>query len=402
MKVLFISQVFPFPLDTGSRNHIYHWLKALSQKHSVDFMDLEATSSPRATIEGLPNVTVIPLGKLPGKRLKDRVLRLIRSVLTGTPATALVGVTETAKARIKAIRKTCPYGAIVLCESSSGVYAPMLRGVAPTILLKHSVHAVDAKEERKRRGAFSPRWIIEEWVVRRFEARTCRAASVVCAVNTEDATELDRLYRLKKPAVAIPVGVDLDAFPGRGSTPQGKTIGFFGNMAWAANIDAVHWFAKEIMPEVNKIHPDAIFRVIGIGSEQLRKSLTDPHLEFAGRVASIPEAMADVSIGVVPIVSGTGIRFKLLEMLSIGLPIVTTSLGKLGTECLHGQHVMVADDPVTFAEMVNLLLSDSGLRQTLSQRAIELAKRHSWNAIFNRIQELSEETIGEKSDGSAN
>jgi len=395
MKVLFISQVFPFPLDTGSRNHIYHWLKALSQKHSLDLMDLEATSSSRPALEGLPNVTVISLGKPPGRRLRDRVLRLIRSVLSGTPATALVGVTDAAMARIKEIRKTCPYGTIVLCESSSGVYAPMLRGVAPTILLKHSVHAVDAREERKRRGAFSPRWIIEEWVVRQFEARTCRAASVVCAVNTEDATELDRLYRLKKPTVAIPVGVDLDAFPRRVSAPRTRTIGFFGNMTWAANIDAVNWFAKEIMPEVNRTHPDAIFRVIGLGSEHLRKSLTDPHLEFAGRVASIPEAMADISVGVVPIVSGTGIRFKLLEMLSMGLPIVTTSLGKLGTDCVDGQHVMVADEPTKFAEMVNLLLSDSGLRETLSQRAVELAKGHSWNAIFGRIQDLVDNVIGE-------
>lgn len=101
--------------------------------------------------------------------------------------------------------------------------------------------------------------------------------------------------------------------------------------------------------------------------------------------------MKDAVIGVVPVISGTGVRLKLLEMLSLGIPIATTSLGALGTGCVHGEHALIADDPGLFSAAVIALLDDPGLRQKLSRSGSELVKMHSWQSSYPRILNVLEE-----------
>jgi len=267
------------------------------------------------------------------------------------------------------------------------------------VLLKHSVHAIDAHDVRSRKGRLHPRWILEERIARRFESGTCRAATVVCCVTREDAVQLISRYGLSNPVEPIPVGVDLTQFPHRGCDPNTKTIGFFGNLTWGANVDAVQWFCREVLPRVWQAHPDAKFLVAGIGSEELRPLSEDGRVQFVGRVPSIPEAMKEVSVGVVPIKSGTGIRFKLLEMLSMGIPTVSTSLGVEGTSCLHGQDLLIADDADKFSSSISTLLSNESLRRNLAASGTRVASAHSWANIYPKILALLDLTLQQGLEG---
>jgi glycosyltransferase involved in cell wall biosynthesis len=396
MKLLFIAQTFPYPSDTGSRNLIFHWLDAASRANDVHLLWMGDSAQGKEGIPGLPRVRVSCIEASPAMEMSARIRRFAEAVAIGIPPTSLAGMTRAARNEIlRHVRADKP-DLVVLAENVVAGYSPILAAYAPVVLFKHSVQAVDARDERRRHGMWHPRWILEEWMARRFEAKTCHAAKVVCTVNAEDAADLAQRYRLPRPAKVVSIGVDLSQFPNRDKDPGGQVIGFFGNLTWGANIDAVRWFANEIMPKVSSVHPDAMFRVIGGGGEDLRKNFSSPHLEFTGRVTSIPEAMADVAVGVVPVVTGTGIRFKLLEMLSMGIPTVTTSLGNLGTGCVHGEHVLIADDADGFAHAVNALLSDSSLRAKLSREASVIAKEFSWEEIFEEIRGLIQEAVSKR------
>jgi glycosyltransferase involved in cell wall biosynthesis len=280
------------------------------------------------------------------------------------------------------------YELIVLTENVVAGFASLLGATAPVLLVKHSVHAVDAADQRRRQGEHHPRWMLEEHIVKRFEAESCRAATVVCCVTREDADQLVQRYRLSNPVEPIPIGVDLSQFPCRGNDPNTKLIGFFGNLTWGANVDAVRWFCHEVLPLVWRTHPDAGFVVLGPGSDQLRSLSQDARVRFFGRVPSIPEAMKSVSVGVTPIISGTGIRFKLLEMLSMGIPTVSTNLGAEGTHCVDGEHLLIADNAETFARSVDTLLRDAALRQRLAASGARLASACSWESIYPKILEV--------------
>jgi polysaccharide biosynthesis protein PslH len=390
LRVLVIAQTFPYPPDTGSRNVIYHWLRALSETHEVDLLSVDPSAEAPEEIAALPSIRIMNAGQLPGMSLRQRLVRFACSIRQGIPAASLAGMSPRSWEFVARIGNRELYDVVVLPENSTAGYVPLLRGAAPVVLYKHSVHAVDACEDRHRHGALHPRLLLEEWIVRRFEANSCRAADLVCAVNTEDAQDLQRRYRLVNPVQVIPIGVDLSIFPRRRSEPGGRVIGFVGNLSWAANKDAVSWFAHRILPKVCESFPDAVFRVIGPGGDDLQREISDPRVVFAGRVSSVAQELEAVTVGVVPVVSGTGVRFKLLEFLSVGVPAVTTSLGRLGTRCVHDKHVLVANDPEDFARAVTLLLSDGALRKRLSVEGAAIARELSWDTISVTIRHAVE------------
>jgi glycosyltransferase involved in cell wall biosynthesis len=396
MKVLFIAQPFPYPPDTGSRNLIYHWLEAASRAHDVHLLWIGDPFQGKERIPELPGVRIDCIEGAPSLQMSARARRLAGGVAMGIPPTSLVGMTRGARSEVLRHIRADNSDVVVLTENVVAGYAPIVFDFAPIVLFKHSVHAVDAKDARRRNGMWHPRWMLEEWMVRRFEARTCHAATVVCTVNAEDAADLARRYRLVRPAEIVPIGVDLSRFPNRESDPGGHVIGFFGNMSWGANSDAANWFVDRILPIVWEKIPSAEFRVIGPGSDRIALKANDSRIVRHGP-SHIPDAMKDAVIGVVPVVSGTGVRLKLLEMLSLGIPVVTTSLGALGTGCIHGKHALIADDAASFSAAVVALLGDPALRQKLTRAGSKLIQMHSWQSFYPRILAVLEEAFVHRS-----
>ncbi len=392
MKALLIAQPFPYPPNTGSRNLIFHWLDAASRAHDVHLLWIGDPRDGKDRISELPGVRIDSITAIPAAEPLARVRRFAAAVALGIPPTSLAGMTSTARSEILRHVRTNRYDVVVLTENVVAGYAPILSSYAPVVLFKHSVQAVDAKDARRRNGMWRPRWILEEWIVQRFEARTCRAATVVCTVNSDDAADLRQRYRLAGPVDILPIGVDLSQFPNRQTDPAGHVIGFFGNITWGANVDAAKWFVDQILPKIWEKTPSAQFRIIGPGSDQVASGRLDPRITSLGP-SHIPDAMKDVTVGVVPVISGTGVRLKLLEMLSLGVPVVTTSLGALGTGCVHEEHAMIADDADSFATAVVALLEDAALRNRLTQAGLKLIRKHSWESFYPQIVGVFEKAV---------
>ncbi|MGA2508705.1 MAG: glycosyltransferase family 4 protein [Candidatus Acidiferrales bacterium] len=398
MKVLFIAQPFPYPPNTGSRNLIFHWLEAASRAHDVHLLWIGDPAEGKDRIPELPGVGIDSITAIPARELSARIRRLATAVLMGIPPTSLIGMTPAARTEILRHVRTGGYDVVVLTENVVSGYAPILSAYAPTVLFKHSVQAVDTRDARHRYGMWHPRWMLEEWMVRRFEAKTCHAATVVCTVNAEDVADLTKRYHLARSPEIAPIGVDLSLFPRRDRDPGGHVIGFFGNISWGANLDAVNWFMGHILPRIWEKVPSAQFRIIGPGSEHVTLGRSEPRIVCHGP-SHIPDAMSDAAIGIVPVISGTGVRLKFLEMLSLGVPVVTTSLGALGTGCIHEEHALIADDADSFAAAVVALLGDAGLRRRLTQAGQKLIQRHSWQSFYPRILDILEKAASTSCKG---
>ena len=390
MKVLFIAQPFPYPPNTGSRNLIYHWLEAASRAHDVHLLWIGDRAEGSNQIPELPGVSIGCIQVLPTQEISARIRRLAMAVVRGIPPTSLVGMSGATRGEILRKVRKGGYEVVVLTENVVAGYASLLAPLVPVVLFKHSVQAVDARDARRSFGMWHPRWILEEWMVRRFEARSLDAATVVCTVNSEDVADLTQRYPVAKSAEVVPIGVDLSKFPRRERDPGGQVVGFFGNITWGANLDAARWFINEILPKVWQTFPSAQFRIIGPGSENVVPGKRDLRIVCQGS-SHIPSAMKDATVGVVPVISGTGVRLKLLEMLSLGVPVVTTELGALGTGCVHGEHALISDDADSFAAAIIGLLGDAELRQKLVRAGWELIQMHSWESSYPRILDVIEE-----------
>ena len=392
MRILFVAATFPYPLNSGSSNLIYHWLEAASQEHAVDLIVLAEAEHDQHRIPGLGSIGVQVLTPSINRSFPARVARFVSSVVSGIPMTSLVLRAPKEVAAVLARVGDSTYDVVVLADNCVACYAPLLAGKRPVLLLKHSVQVSDAQDTRLRQGRWNPKWLLQQWATSRQEKRSCKAAHTVCCVNREDARAVSRLYGVQSSLKVIPIGVDLSRFRTRDCDPGNDALAFFGDMTWGANIDAARWFVDEVLPVIWRQRPAVQFRIIGKGGEGLRFRRDDYRVQATGRVDEIRQALKDITVGVVPVISGTGIRFKLLEFLSMGVPTVSTSLGLAGTGVINGEHCLVADSVDAFASAVLSLLSNPHLRTRLSQGGRVAVKTSEWGHIYTQIRETLAET----------
>ncbi|MBZ5610352.1 MAG: glycosyltransferase [Acidobacteriia bacterium] len=157
--------------------------------------------------------------------------------------------------------------------------------------------------------------------------------------------------------------------------PDGRephTMLFLGSFRHLPNQEALAWFAQKVLPAVLQRCPQA--RLVIVGSEPPpRHSVPGPpdHIELRGFVEDVREPLGRYAVFVCPILSGSGMRVKLLEAFSAGIPVVSTRLGAEGLTTADGEICALADDPTEFAAKIIELFDDAVKARGLAQRARE-------------------------------
>ena len=159
-------------------------------------------------------------------------------------------------------------------------------------------------------------------------------------------------------------------------SPDGRepyTMLFLGSFRHTPNQEALDWFVRHVLPCVLRQCPEA--RLIVIGSDPPpRHSLPDPSnaIELVGFVDDILQPLARYGVFVCPILSGSGMRVKLLEAFAAGIPVVSTHLGAEGLATKDGEVCALSDDPAEFADRIIDLFKDPERARQLAIRAREL------------------------------
>src|SRR5205823_2526373 len=119
----------------------------------------------------------------------------------------------------------------------------------------------------------------------------------------------------------------------------------------------------------------------------LRQLVRSRAASVTGWVPDVKPYVAGADVGIVPLLSGGGVKLKTIELMAAGKAIVTTSIGIEGVDARDGEHLLVADTAETFASHVVRLLGDDRLRSRLGQQARELARRHhQWAHNLRRLE----------------
>jgi len=157
--------------------------------------------------------------------------------------------------------------------------------------------------------------------------------------------------------------------------PDGResfTMLFLGSFRHTPNQEALDWFAFKVLPCVLERCPKA--RLVIVGAEPPpRHSLPDlpENIDLRGFVEDVREPLARYAVFVCPILSGSGMRVKLLEAFSAGIPVVSTRVGAEGLTTKDGEICALADDPAEFAAKVIELFNDAGKAREMARRARE-------------------------------
>jgi glycosyltransferase involved in cell wall biosynthesis len=171
------------------------------------------------------------------------------------------------------------------------------------------------------------------------------------------------------------------------TVPEEDMVAFSGNLEYHPNVEAVRWFAKEIWPRVHEALPDAEWRLIGRNPEAVAWMVSDlPRTTLTGPVEDALESLAAAKVCVVPLLSGSGTRFKILEAWAAERAVVSTSIGAEGLGARDGEHLLIADHADAFAAAVARLWNDAELRSRLGQAGRVLyEERFSWSSAWRTM-----------------
>lgn len=219
------------------------------------------------------------------------------------------------------------------------------------------------------------------------ELNTYASADAVLTVSEKEAQLLTDLGGGGIVAHAVPDAEDLD----RSAVPfdQRRGIVFVGNFRHSPNTDAVEYLCNEVLPLMPQAllaeHPVSI---VGNGLDHSIRRLARglSNVNMIGWVPSVVPYLERARLSVIPLRYGAGTKGKLVQALMLGTPTVSSSVGAEGLGLRHGEHVLIADDPASFAaSMVELLENGQLWRSLTSNGAAAIVQSHGWDVARNRL-----------------
>jgi glycosyltransferase involved in cell wall biosynthesis len=216
---------------------------------------------------------------------------------------------------------------------------------------------------------------------RAYDRRHARIPDAVLVSSPEEQTLLRELSGVE--ATVVPNGVDTRAFVPSSSQETDGMILFVGPLTYDVNLDGLRWFAREVLPLVRREIPGAHVVQVGDPADE------DLGVTMQGRVDDVRPWLARAPLSIVPVLVGSGTRYKILEALSMERAVVSTSVGAEGLGVRDGEHLLVADEPQAFADAVVRALRDPAFRARLGAAGrAHVAARYDWEPLVARVDEV--------------
>jgi len=162
---------------------------------------------------------------------------------------------------------------------------------------------------------------------------------------------------------------------------------FSGNLEYHPNLSAVRFFRDEVWPRLRGESPGLVWRLVGKNPEAIRPLVAgDRRIEIRGPVEDAVVELARGTVAVVPVLAGSGTRFKILEAWAAGVPVVSSTVGAEGLPARHEENILLADGGAAFAQAVLRLLAAPDLRQRLAEAGRSLLeKEFVWEAAWRNL-----------------
>jgi glycosyltransferase involved in cell wall biosynthesis len=406
MRILFVTQIVPYPPHGGVLQRGYNLLRELGRAHEVHLLAFhhpdelppgEAVERSRAEL-GRFCSAVEYFELWPKKSAAHRILGLGMAALHPEPFSVLAQRNQALSRRIAELCNGGPRPDIVHLDTIGLVpFARHCAGV-PTVLAHHNIESQLMHRRAEHERGAPQRFYVELQArrLRRYEARECGRFPLNITVSAADAALLGQICPGVR-TVVIPNGVDTDYFQPRWGNETPALI-FTGGMNMFANRDAMEWFLEAVWPIIKARVPGVRFYAVGQrpSPRVLEVAARDEAVEAPGHVPDVRPWVEKAAIYVVPMRVGGGTRLKVVDAMAQGKAIVSTSLGAEGIEGEDGVHFVLADDAEAFAGRVIELLGQPAERRRLGEAARARAESHyAWRTLGDRLGDAYARVVAE-------
>jgi glycosyltransferase involved in cell wall biosynthesis len=383
MKILFITTKSPLPTNDGHSLRTFNLLKAVSQHHDVTLLsfvkfplEYEFKSELKKYCSSVQQFSV------PDNCSRtSTVISACLNILDKEPYVARKYNQSPMREEIRRLLNNNDFDLVHLDMLPLGVFLDEVH--IPVILNEHNVESALLKRRCESVSNPVAKWYFTEQQRRLevFETQAVKNVTHAIACSEEDKVILKAMVPTQQISV-VPNGVDTDFYQsGNVHAEVPYQLAFVGGMNWFPNRDAVNWFDQSVMKELIQKNQKIHLNVVGKSVEGM-KNIHDQHITMLGFVEDTRPYIESASVIIVPIRVGGGTRLKVLEAMSMGKAMVSTSVGVEGIRVSHRKHVLIADTPEEFASSISELLHNADLRKKLGNAARELVcQMYQWDKI---------------------
>ncbi|NIU02073.1 MAG: glycosyltransferase [Nitrosopumilaceae archaeon] len=399
MKVVFLSQRFLFPQDTGGKIRTSKILEQLNKIFSLTVLSNMESPQDDPYLPEMERICdkFIPVPWVETKRYTLQwYLEVLKKSFSRYPVPMLNDYSAELERAVLDELNRQSYDLAICDFMQSTLNFQHVKNI-PRLLFQHNVEATIAQRhmQRAKDPFFKIFWWLQFKKMFYHEKKQCGLFDRVIAVSENDKLRMEDWYGVNN-VCTIPTGVDTEFYAATKNSKEKKQIVFVGAMDWLPNDDAMKYFLNSIFPLIQKQEPGAHFIIVGRNpSPALKKTINKiPNVKLTGWVEDTRPYIAESAVFIVPIRIGGGTRMKIYEGMAMGKAIVSTSIGAEGLPVKHGEHIYLADTETRFAEYVIKLLQNTENRQRMGMGARQYVYNNfRWKKVAEAFANICQETV---------
>lgn len=373
-KILFLTSRFPYPLVGGDRITNYNILQILSRHYDVYFVSITHEPLPQAAIDSItPFCTFY---KIFHKSKLQSYARTLRALVLGEPLQVGYYYFSDVLEYLRTLIHEHHIDTLLCALIRTAKYAQSLPVRTKLINMADSLaHHYQNAIRNSHSLLWKSIYTIEHSRLTDFESQCVREFDASLFFNHKE----QQMYSHIGNALLAPHGINPMLFDmAYNDARYQHTICFFGKMDYRPNIEAVLWFANNVMPLLYNTTLE--FVILGANPTYEIKKLQNDHIKISGYVENPYVILQSCLCVIAPMQSGAGIQNKILESMALGQIVLTNPLGANPIyQAQHGTHLLIAHTAQEFAHSIQDIASNPHAYQSIKANAKALIREcYTW------------------------
>ena len=423
MRILFLTQILPYPPNAGPRVKTWHVLRHLAKSGAeitlVTFIRSDEVEFLDAVEKICHQVYSVPIER---NRLKD-LLFFIKSLISGNPFLIERDHLKSMDIKLKDVLEHDLFDFIHADQLTMAQFAltarqyfldrfPDQKDKPPKLIFDAHNATWTIMDRMQDQVPFFLRpfiWL-ERNKIKKYEGKLVNDFDATLAVTEIDRQALLEAAKNRSNATqkinVVPIVVDTRQLTPLRKPAPGNRLVALGTLHYPPNADGIRWFMQHVFPIILQELPDCTLTVIGKNPPNDFYEIADKFqnsISITGYVDNLEPFLNEANVMVVPVLAGGGMRVRILEAFARRIAVVTTTIGLEGIEAVPGQDVLIGDTSGQFAEAVIKLLTNPPLLNSIAANGRHLVERkYDWQIVFQLLDNIYKQIANLKETKTSN
>jgi polysaccharide biosynthesis protein PslH len=391
MKILMLTPYLPYPLLSGGQIRTYNLLKKLAGKYEVTLFALIKEESERQHIPELEKYCA----KVRVFKRSQKPFTLRNILMTAFSSFPFLVIRNHVPETISAVKKELASEHYDVIHAETFYMMPNIPATeVPVILVEQTIEYLGYESYADKIHFWPLRQLLKIDInkIRRWEEYYWRSCSKLITMSEEDKELINETLQEPTKIEVVSNGVDVKWFAEKErQEPKEMTVLSVGTFNWLPNVEAVKFLVDKVWPLVKKALPNTKLWIVGNAptAEIFDYQKKDSSITITGGIPDIRDAFTGAHVLVAPVFSGKGTRYKILEAMAAGTPIVATEIAVEGLGVKHGEEVMIGNTAEELAEQTAAVLQKPSLRKHLAEKGRQFVKKqYDWEYIAQKLDAI--------------